>query len=65
MLSTWQGRIDTDNAFLPTDIRDRLNAALPARLSYTGAAATAAGLTPGEVLRLRPVPAQLSGQPDR
>ena len=46
LLSTWQGRIYTDNAFLPTDIRDRLNAALPSRLSYTGAAATAAGLTP-------------------
>lgn len=46
LLSTWQGRIYTDNAYLPTDIRDRLNAALPARLSYTGAAATAAGLVP-------------------
>ena len=46
LLSTWQGRIYTDNAYLPADVAARLNAALPARLSYTGAAATAAGLTP-------------------
>lgn len=46
LLSTWQGRIYLDNAFLPTDVVNRLTPLIAPRLSYSGAAATAAGLTP-------------------